>query len=88
LRESVVFAIEKIELDELTGLPSGWIADPYDPTLRYDGMRNLADDPKYDAQFPEHPLSRSRAFMANLESITEIATIVNNAPGFRAERQK
>jgi len=82
LRESVVFASEQIEFDEQTGLPNGWVADPYDPTLEYHGMRNLADDPKYDAQFPEHPLSRSRAFMTNLESITDIATIVKDAAAF------
>lgn len=82
LRESAVFASEQISIDEETGLPIGWVADPYDPSLEYDVMRNLADDPKYDAQFPEHPLSRARDFVANLESITDVAEIVRDAQPF------
>ena len=38
----------------------GWFLDPYDS--KYDSMAShtLSDDPKYDEQFPSHPLSRVR----------------------------
>ena len=46
-----------------------WARDPYDPS--YDGvdrsvLRFVSDDEKYDAQFPDHPLSRVRAFQREL----------------------
>jgi hypothetical protein len=46
-----------------------WAQDPYDP--RYQAvdrrvLRFLSDAEKYDAQFPEHPLSRVRAFQREL----------------------
>lgn len=82
VRETVVFATEQISVDEASGLPIGWVADPYDPSLEYAVMRNLADDAKYDAQFPKHPLSRARHFVSNLEPTTNVDKIVKEAPDF------
>jgi hypothetical protein len=40
--------------------PIGWMADPYDPTVKTPPGRNRSDDAAYDARFPNHPLSRVR----------------------------
>lgn len=55
-------------IDEVTGELIGWAQDPYDPSHRAEFMRNQADDPKFDAQFPDHPLSKVRRYLAELES--------------------
>jgi hypothetical protein len=41
--------------------PNAWMFDPYRPDRSDALMRTIADDEKYDAVFPDHPLSRARA---------------------------
>ena len=41
--------------------PTGWLDDPYDPSETGAMTRNKAERPEYDAQFPNHPLSRAPA---------------------------
>ncbi|WP_426395962.1 hypothetical protein ACN9M1_16210 [Ralstonia sp. R-29] len=55
-------------IDKATGELIGWAQDPYDPVYRAEFMRNQADDQRFDAQFPDHPLSRVRRYLAELES--------------------
>lgn len=82
MREAAVMTMRKTppEFDELTGKLIGWEQDPYDPAHRGAFMRNLADDPQYDDQFPEHPLSKVRRYLSEISS--ELAV----APGIRAKR--
>lgn len=42
------------------GRIEGWFKDPYDERFDATALRTLADDEKYDAQFPGHALSRVR----------------------------
>jgi hypothetical protein len=60
----------------------GWTQDPYDPTFRAPLMRNLSDDVQYDAQFPDHPLSRLRSVLRHLASTVSIADEVKAAAPF------
>ena len=39
----------------------GWFKDPYDSKYDSMAMMSVADDPKFDEVFPDHPLSRVRA---------------------------
>jgi hypothetical protein len=60
IREAVVFGKDHLP-EHPTGDPlSGWILDAYDPGAPGEA-RNRAEDPRYDAKFPRHPLSRARA---------------------------
>jgi hypothetical protein len=46
-----------------------WSGDPYDPNYsRVDRsvLRFMSDDESYDAQFPQHPLSKVRQLLASL----------------------
>jgi hypothetical protein len=46
-----------------------WSGDPYDPNFsRVDRsvLRSMSDDESYDAQFPQHPLSKVRYLLASL----------------------
>ena len=71
-------------MDEATGRMLDWFADPYDPTLEYEVMRNRADDEEWDSQFPDHPLSRLRRNINELGSQTLIAKPLHELPRFGA----
>jgi len=69
-RESMV-ALEMMRdgtLSEETYKKS-WNADPYDPKYRGvppDSLRCMADDERYDAEYPDHPLSQVRRVLREL----------------------
>jgi len=44
-----------------SGYVEGWFVDPYDAKYREVVLHNLADSEEYDAQFPDHPLTRLRS---------------------------
>ncbi len=44
----------------------GWTADPYDHSIQSGNLMNLAEAAGYDAQFPDHPLSKARNWMSYL----------------------
>ncbi|MGI5231745.1 hypothetical protein [Actinoallomurus sp. CA-142502] len=57
VREAAIMA-------ELGLMPDGWVLPhPYAPELRGRLPYHRGDDPAWDARFPEHPLSRVRAWV-------------------------
>lgn len=60
-----------------------WGADPYDPTFKGGTLRNVADDERYDSQFPDHPLSRLRGYLNRLEPTITVADAVKQAKEFQ-----
>ena len=68
---------------------TGWAADPYDPDFRAEVLRNQADDERYDADFPDHPLSRLRRGLKDVESTLSLAASIKTAAEFQPvpERQ-
>ena len=63
-------------------MASGWAQDPYDASYRTGLQRNQADDERWDAHFPDHPLSRCRAMMRTLAATTRLDASVLRAPRF------
>jgi len=55
----------------------GWMEDPYNPTFKGGTLMNKAEDPKYDADFPDHPLTIARKWL------TEIALTIDFKPEVR-----
>ncbi|MEV0645627.1 hypothetical protein AB0I28_10215 [Phytomonospora sp. NPDC050363] len=48
------------------GTPDNWsMPHPYDPELKTRLPFHRGDDPAFDPQFPDHPLSRARRFAAH-----------------------
>lgn len=80
LRESTVVMLEPTSPD---GFPEGWAADPYDPTHQAAVLANKADDERWDATFPEHPLSRLRRILGEIVSTTRLSSEVRASPAFR-----
>lgn len=52
--------------------PQLWFRDPYDPEYKDVVLCSLSDDEKYDHSFPDHPLSRMRQKLLNLQSTLTI----------------
>lgn len=70
-----------VEMDE-EGRIIGWSQDPYDPSFTAPVLRSLADDEKYDAMFPDHPLSRVRRCLQRLEATITVDPQVRKAKPF------
>lgn len=76
MRDAIIFALHHqslpIEVDQNQQV-KGWLQDPYDPTRQDPVMRNLSEDEKYDVDFPSHPLSRTRQYLAKIRSSLEFS---------------
>jgi hypothetical protein len=76
LREAIIgdkaYGSGQVTISKGKGI-MGWSKDPYDPQLQ-DGFRaNLADQEKYDSLFPNHPLSRLRQIMRELDKSLHVS---------------
>ena len=69
IRDTVVFDsfMASIEDSEDFDPFKGWAKDPYDETVTTGALMNLSEDEKYDEKFPEHPLSRLRKYLRQIE---------------------
>jgi tetratricopeptide (TPR) repeat protein len=50
----------------------GWFQDPYDADYQGNVLHCLADDERLDALFPDHPLSRTRAYLKRIRKSVAI----------------
>ena len=64
----------------------GWSQDPYDRSVNAPLMRNRAEAEEYDWQFPDHPLSRLRAILGQVQSSLQIAPEIKSEPAFTFAR--
>lgn len=46
----------------------GWFEDPYDASFKEGTPMNLSETIVYDAMFPEHPLSKARSLLEQIEA--------------------
>jgi hypothetical protein len=60
----------------------GWLVDAHDPTPPH-LARNVSEDARYDVEFPQHPLSRVRAFLDRVILSLEIAPDVKTLAPFK-----
>ncbi len=70
--EQLVGAGRRFPADERTGKIVGWADDPYLPGYQGPCLRNLSESAEYDAQFPQHPLSKVRHRIEELAADTRI----------------
>ena len=92
MREAVVtnHLLARGELDlfrlHVEGLRSqpipGWFRDPYDPGYKGRALYSVPDDARFDALFPDHPLSRVRSCLARIRRTLKFdaAVPITHAP--------
>jgi hypothetical protein len=68
------------------GTFDGWAEDPYQPSFKGPALRNKSEDEKYDAKFPDHPLSRCRKTLANVIATIKIDEAVSKSAPFQGSR--
>lgn len=84
LREALVLDRELatqrvyIDKDEL----QGWVSPSGESSFSSDFFGNRAEVEEHDADFPEHPLSRVRRYLNNLESTVRLADNIKHAAAF------
>ncbi len=59
-----------------------WFADPYDPDFKEGTLMNKSELEKYDAEFPEHPLSIARASIVKAIQGTSFKPEIKELAGF------
>jgi len=59
-----------------------FLAHPYDPQLKSKLPFSRADDPAFDAQFPQHPLSRARAWARGFAASAAVNPAFASLPAF------
>ncbi|WP_335986248.1 hypothetical protein [Glycomyces sp. MUSA5-2] len=65
--ESGMTGIREATLMAQLGMPADWTRPhPFDPSLRTRLPFHRGDDPAFDRQFPDHPLSRARAWAGHI----------------------
>jgi hypothetical protein len=77
--EAGLTGVREATLMARLGMPADWVRPhPYDPELQSNLPYLRADDAAWDPEFPDHPLTRARAWVRHL---TQTATV---DPGFAA----
>jgi hypothetical protein len=56
-----------------SGYLEGWFRDPYDRSYRGVTLCSVADNEEFDAQFPDHPLSRVRCILKGVRKTIRLA---------------
>lgn len=88
LRDATLFAKLSTELafnDD--GVPRGWMKDPYLASSDGAAKYNLSDQAEYDADFPDHPLSRARRYLALLSACVRAEKNLAIVPQFGSSRK-
>jgi hypothetical protein len=65
----------------------GWLVDPEDPTPAHLAC-NVSDDPRYDQEFAEHPLSLVRAFLDRTQSSIALAPPLGALPVYAGKARR
>lgn len=82
MRESMVMA--------RVGPQQFFTPSPFAPDLDLQGMgglpSNVADRPEYDAQFPQHPLTRLRTLLTHIQATARISDAFRALPPFPGPR--
>ena len=80
LLETGQLSLSQVKADGAASMnETNWASDPYDPSFKGAILRNLAEDEQYDALFPDHPLSRLRHYINQLEPTIRIADEVKKS---------
>jgi hypothetical protein len=61
---------------------SNWSADPYDDNFKDGTLMNKSEQHVYDIEFPNHPLTRARQILKQIEMGLEWKPVVEKTPAF------
>ncbi len=86
IRDNTIFELMirngKVKLNPEKKIAEGWMRDPYDESVHLPFMMNLSESEDFDEHFPEHPLTRMRKFLKQIEETIKIDASLINEPKF------
>ena len=83
MRDTAIFAKLAASLKiGSDGVPRGWMKDPYLASADDSAKFNLSDQAQYDADFPDHPLSRARRHLNSLSGSVRAVRDLSKIPKF------
>ena len=66
-----------------SGQMQGWTSDPYEQSTTGASARNRSESDEYDAQFPNHPLSRIRQVLTHVQRTLKVRDDLKHEPEFK-----
>jgi hypothetical protein len=78
----------QIRVDDGSGGTVGWTQDPTDPSLQAPFCRDHSEDERYDAQYPDHALSRLRRHLAHLRRTVRLRLELKRRRRFAGPRKQ
>ncbi|MBO9566568.1 MAG: hypothetical protein J7621_27590 [Niastella sp.] len=61
---------------------SNWLSDPYDDGFKSATLMNKSEDHRYDAEFPDHPLTQARQLLTRKENGLSWSSELERAQAF------
>ncbi|WP_421800046.1 hypothetical protein [Haliscomenobacter sp.] len=61
-----------------------WFSDPYDQDFKEGLLMNKSEDAQYDEDFPDHPLTLARKFLAKIENEIQFSEDIKKNKKFNA----
>ena len=59
-----------------------WSADPYDKDFMIGALMNKSEQDVYDSKFPDHPLTRARQIIKQIEMSLQWKPVIEKLPAF------
>lgn len=90
LRSAVIFdellKTGEVTIDVEAEQMQSWMQDPYDPLVTAPLARNRSEAEEYDARFPDHPLSRLRQALGQVQRTLKVGREAQQEPRFEFRR--
>lgn len=77
-----------LEKGEIRDVMIGWTSDPYDPNFKSELLMTFAENAVFDADFPDHPISRARFWIEKFEKSLRLEKSLLGFEPFERRRKK
>jgi hypothetical protein len=77
-----------LEKGETRDVMDGWNADPYDPNFKSELLMTFAESSVFDADFPDHPISRARFWIGEFEKTLMLEKTLLEFEPFERRKKK
>lgn len=77
-----------LEKGETRDVMDGWNSDPYDPKFQSELLMTFAENQIFDADFPDHPISRARFWIGEFEKSLKLEKSLLIFEPFESRKKK
>jgi hypothetical protein len=77
-----------LEKGETRDVMDGWNSDPYNPNFKSELLMTFAENQVFDADFPDHPISRARLWIGEFEKTLKLEKTLLGFEPFERRKKK